>query len=129
LIFFDPEIENYAHWNDRDKSYADSFFSQYNPENRTLIIAGNLHTAAKPFELATKEKAESGTLYPLGYHLIQKLGNFPIAKIFYHSGSYLNFGVKSFPKSVAPVHMLRKRKTEPMRYEIHLESASPAESF
>ncbi len=129
VIFIEPDNDGFPHWNDKEKASFENFQSQYSRENKTLVVLGDIHTETEPFAIETKQKFESGSLIPLALHLRQHLGDFPICKLFYHSGKFYNFGIKDFPKTHMPEHMLRKKKSEDKKYEIHLSGVNPVDTF
>lgn len=91
VIYFDNEVDKTTTWNKRDEDMAENFLAEFDQTQKTLLIAGNYHTQTKPI---INNKGE--TLYPLGLHLRNKLGNFPVCTIRYLNGQFYNFGLQDF---------------------------------
>lgn len=91
LIFFDNE-SNTISWNERDEKYAKEFLKDYDPEAKTLLIAGGYHTKLDPFE----SEHEEGTLVPMLHLLKKKIDKISVCEIRYNSGEFYNFGIKKF---------------------------------
>lgn len=66
--------------NERDEAMAKRFLAKRNPGRTTLVIAGNVHTRTKPFDL------RGGTVIPMGSHVTKAVGNVPSGDIDYLSG-------------------------------------------
>ncbi len=129
IVFIEPDRKDFPHWNDKEKNTFENLRNEDLSQNKTLVILGNMHTETEPFTINTNVQSESGSLIPIAYHMRQHYGMFPICKLFYHSGKYYNFEVKEFPKTHTPEHMLRKRQTKSMEYELHLENVTPVDNF
>lgn len=93
VIYFDTE-DTVATWNQRDEQMAKNFLAEFGPSHKTLLVAGNYHTKMTPI---VNEKNE--TLYPMGFYLKQKLGNFPICTLRYLNGQFYNYDLQSFDDS------------------------------
>jgi len=125
FIYFD-DASDYAglpSWNIRDKSYAKQFLRQYNPDVRTLIVAGNLHTGVEPFTAAF----EKGDLLPMLYHVQRKTGMFAVCTIKYYQGSFYNFGVQNLGQSERRPREPRIDKLSRYTYSIHLPRVRPVD--
>ncbi len=105
-------------WNSRDKDYADAFLENYDPNFKMLITGGNYHVKSAPF----KSPNEKGTFYPMCWHLKEKLGNFPTAKIVYVSGEFFNFEKQSFQTLEIPDKEVNVLNVGDLRYEFILKN-------
>jgi hypothetical protein len=106
-------------WNGRDEICAKNFFEEYTPSNKTLLIAGNLHTKKEKF----RSKYAEGELVPMCYILKNKIGDFPECKIIYHRGSLYNFEIKEFDN--VPIEENYLEKLDNLNYILHMKEASP----
>jgi hypothetical protein len=120
IICFDGQI-NMDHWNERDIDYANQFTEQYNPNFRTLIIAGGYHVKTESFTA----DFEKGDLYGMAYHLKQKLEDFPVCNINYVGGQFYNYGVKEFAEGKASESMdnFSFSMLEPLKYKFLIKDA------
>ncbi|OGC68819.1 hypothetical protein A2415_02640 [candidate division WWE3 bacterium RIFOXYC1_FULL_39_7] len=106
-------------WNERDASYAKNFLNNYNPKNKTLLIAGNWHTKKETFT----SEYETGELVPMCKIISDKIGDFPEIKIIYHSGSLYNFEIKQLDNGEIFENHLEKINN--MNYLLHVKKATP----
>lgn len=90
IILFDANEES---WNiiDRDKTMADNVLLNQADE-RTLIIAGNLHARTEPFTF----DGETELHHPMGEYIKNQVQDLPSGRIIYRSGQYFSRGVRDF---------------------------------
>ena len=120
LICFDSEVHTSV-WNERDLSYSEQFLNNYDSKLRTLVVAGNLHARKDVFTSALENGDQR--LWPMGYHVKNRLGDFPVCKVVYHGGSFYNFGPKNFTgkRHISENYLV---KASSMWYEMHLKEIS-----
>ena len=119
IIFFDLESD-YVDWDTRDKLMANEIIKKCKNGENYLVIAGNLHTQKESF----KDAYEGDIKIPMGKHLVNHFGNYPLVNIRYNSGKIYNNGITELTKQKA-------ENTDEIidmgdnNYEIVLEKAVP----
>lgn len=88
IICFDQDIP-ISNWKERDSNMAQVIINNLS-ENRTLVVAGNLHIETV---VVSDEK-----YHPMSEIIKRKISNVPHGEIKYLTGEYYNFGVREFRK-------------------------------
>jgi hypothetical protein len=88
IILFDANEES---WDDRDKSMADTILADEIDE-KTLVIAGNLHAKVEPFTFSNETELH----HPMGENIKNQIPELSSGKIEYRLGQYYNHGIKEF---------------------------------
>ncbi len=122
LVCFDEELPS-GEWDAEDANMAKNIIANLS-DDRTLVVAGNLHTQIEPI-IFEGEKEER---HPMGENVKKQIPTVPSGKIKYLTGQFHNFGTREFgprSESTEPPKAKFYKSTEGLYY-FELPEAHPA---
>lgn len=100
LMLFDGVTGPDWSWSQRDEAMARRILAASSPSARTLVVAGNAHTAIRPIELGV----------PMGARLAQQRAGIREVRISYGGGSFYNCEPRQFAQRTGSPGTIRLRQ-------------------